>query len=229
MAADVSYDELLRRVPLWLYAENTALAAEMPAIIGRAEDHLVNVLDHDIFQTVLTSKTIGASPVNVVTDDDKLDLSAETPRLMELRSIRIAYKGGADWTPVEPRNDEMLSMLYSRNRPARPRYYGQHGDQLKLKFYPFPDRVYTLKITANVMPVRMAVGVQNNKISTMFPRAFESAVFHQAAIFMQDQPMADKYQAEMMAAIPEANLASSRKRRDETGTRPIETTNAAGR
>ena len=46
---------------------------------------------------------------------------------------------------------------------------------------------------------------------------------------MKNAQDAATYEGEMMSALQEASIAIARKRRDETGTRPVETSNASGK
>lgn len=229
VSAVISYTELVRRVPIGEFAENTDLVAEMPAIIRQAEDTLYGRIDHDWLQTTLTGKTVGAAPPpNLSGTSDILDLSAESPALLEIRGISIQYKTAAEYTPLERRSAEYLRMLYSRNRPGRPRFYCDDG-HLKYRVFPFPAQLFTLKVTANVKLPYLAVTTQEtNRFTTDTPRAIDRACMYHAAIFMKDMQAASVYEKEMDAALLESNLLAARRRRDETDQRPRETANAQG-
>jgi hypothetical protein len=221
----LTYDNLLNETPLWLYAGNRALVDNMPDVILKAERQLVLVIDHDLFRTTLPITTLPAG-VSVV------DLSDHDPLVMEVRGFRVRWRDGDDqWTPILPREAEYLTMLYSTQRPGRPKYYTQDGGFLQLQTFPTPDRDYDVEITANLYPPALGGSpvVEENVLTKQFPRAFEMAVYRQAAIFMKDDAASARYDSEMMAAIPEANTQSARRRRDETGQRPHETANASGR
>ena len=114
------------------------------------------------------------------------------------------------------------------NRPARPRFYAERGGIDLLRVFPVPREDYTLDITANVFPERLSVSVQTNEISDRFPRVYERAVLRQGALFMKNPADAATYGEEMQAAVMEANASIARRRRDETGTRAIETSNMVG-
>lgn len=228
--AAITYDELVRSVPIWSYATNRELVAEMPRIIADAEDELWLSIDHDLFQAVITGSVIGPPPSPTPgVDYSILDLGSVTPRIMELRAIRLAYRGQFDWVPIERRELEYLSMLYSRNNPARPRFYANYGGTLKFKVFPYPREEYDLELTANVRPLSLSAIVQTNQLTTDFPRAVEKACLRQAALFMKDAEGAATYLQEMNDALGEANMQMARRRRDETGQRPVETANASGR
>lgn len=229
---EITYDELVRSVPIWVYATNRDIVAEMPRIISDAEDELVLKIDHDLFQTVLTGFTIGPPAVPDPGEDYSVfDLTDHDPRVFEVRAMRLAYKGEHDWVPLERRPLEFLSMLYSRNKPGRPRYYAEFGDTLRLRVFPYPAQEYQLEVTANVHPLRLGPTpeAQTNRLTRDFPRAVEKACLRQAALFMKNWEDATAYGNEMTSALTEANAQMARRRRDETGTRPEETVNAVGR
>ena len=145
--AAITYDDLIRRVPQWLYAQNRSLVLDMDDIVRQAHDQLIGVLDHDLFRTIITGETMTAASMGV------LDLSAEDPPVLEVRSIRVRYRDGVDdWTPLQRRNLETLTMLYARNRPSRPLYYSEYNGPLIIKAFPAPKQDYELEIAANVEP-----------------------------------------------------------------------------
>jgi len=219
--AVVSYDELLRAVPIWMYAQNKSLVDEMPNIIRQAQEQLMLLLDHDLFQTIITGKTVSdLTPV--------IDLTANSPRIMEIRAVRLDYRREGTFTPLFRRNLEYLTMLYADAKPGRPLYWAEYGDINKVKVFPLPRESYTLEITANVQPLPLAPGTQTNKITTEFPRAMEKATLRQACLFMKNEKDAATYEKEMNGAVDEANAALGRRRRDDTGQRPIDPANAKG-
>jgi len=215
-----TYDDILRETPIWSYAQNADLVAEMPVIIRKAEDQLIKRLDHDIFQSIITSV------VDPTVTGDILDLTAEDPPVMEVRAIRLVRRGQP--VPLERRNLEMLSMLYSQNRPRQPRFYADYGQSNNFKVFPYPNATYQAEITANVEPERLSPAVQTNVLTGEFSRVLEIAVLNQAAIFMKDAEGMQSYAAELEAAIQEANAQIARRRRDETGRRPTDTINGTG-
>jgi hypothetical protein len=219
----ITYNELIRRTPVWAYATNRDIVAEMVNIVQEAHEQIIGILDHDLFRTLITTKTLTQSSLGV------LNLSAETPRILEIRAIRMRYRGGSDdWAPLMRRDLEMLSMLYARNRPRQPLYYAEYSGPLVIKAFPAPDRDYDLQITANVEPVVLSPSNQTNIISTQFPRVMEKATFRQAALFMKNWEDAKIYEKEMVDAVNEANAQIQRRKRDTTETRPVDTTNVQG-
>ena len=227
---DITYTELVRRVPLWLYADNTSLVDEMPNIITEAEDELILRLDHDLFQTALTGFTVGADPYDPNGTADLIDLSAEDPAIFEVRAIRLKLREQAhNWWPIHRRDIEMLSTLYANNSPGQPRFYATYPALLQYRVFPYPRTAYDVEITANVQPARLSNTVDTNVLTDQFPRAMEKATLRQAALFMKDSGAAATYEGEMMQSVNEANMQVSRRRRDETGVRPVETANATGR
>ena len=217
------YDELIRRCPEWLYATNRRLVDEMPNIVQQAHDQLINVMDHDLFRTIITGKVLAASAGGI------LDLSAEDPRVLEVRSFRLKYRNGDDdWTPLPRRDLEMLTMMYNRNRPRRPLYYSEYNGPLVLKTFPAPDQDYDVEVSANVEPELLSPTNQTNIISEQHFRAMEKATFRQACLFQKNWEDAQQYEKEMMAALAESNAAIQRRRRDEVETRPQDAANISG-
>ncbi len=218
----ITYDELIRRVPEWLYAKNRKLIDEMPAIITQAHEQLINTLDHDLFKTLIDGKTLAAG-------DPILDLSTETPRVLEVRSVRLKVTGTDDgWTPILRRDLEMLSMLYARNKPRRPLFYTEYNGTLILKVFPSPALAHDVQITANVEPEVLSETVSTNIMAEEASRALEKAVMRQACLFMKAWEDAAQYSTEMTGAITEVNAAIQRRRRDDTEQRPRDTKNVMG-
>lgn len=215
----VSYDDLVQNTPVWLYAQNRDIVNEMPKIISDAEDHIINLLDHYLFQQVV-------GDITVLAGDRDVDLSSYG--ILELRSMRAYFRDAGGVTPLERRDLEAMTMLYASNRQGRPRYYSQYGGVDTVRLFPIPSEDIDIEVTANVMPPKLGVAQQTNIISEKFPRVMERAVLRQGAIFMKNNQDEQRYAAELTSAITEANSAIGRLRRDETGTRPVETINASG-
>lgn len=217
----LSYDELLRRVPTWIYAGNRRLVDEMPTIIEQAEDQMLQVLDHDIYQTTLTGFTVGPGV-------KEIDLTANDPRVLEVRSIRVANWDTDTWQPCQLRDLEYLTALFSDGRTGRPRYYATRGEVLRFELFPAPDHELQVEITANVEFTRLGPDQQTNVLTIQFPRALEKAALRQAAIFMNDPQNEQRYETEFIAALNESNAQVGRRRRDEVGNKPRDTHNATG-
>lgn len=217
----LTYDELVRRAPIWLYAQNRDITSEMPAIIEQAEDTLLKRIDHDEFKTEITGAVLSTTGV--------IDLTAADPAVLEIRAVRVKYRQTADaWWPLLPRDLELLSAMFLSDRPGDPRFYAERGSPLRLQVFPKPRVLTDLSITANVAPVRLGPAQQENVYTKKYPRAIEKAVFYSASLFMRDIEGAQQYSAEMDAALLEAGAQVARRRRDETGTRPRETQNVTG-
>ena len=214
-----TYDDLIRETPIWSLAENATLVEEMPAIIRKAEELLIKRLDHDIFQTII------AVP-DLVVGNPIIDLTAEIPAVLEVRAIRLMRRGQP--IPLERRNLETMSMLYSQNRPRQPRFYADYGDTNRFMVFPTPNAGYEVEVTANVEPLPLSVANQTNVLTGEFSRIMELAALHQAAIFMKDGEGIALFDGQLKEATQEANAQISRRRRDETGERPRETVNGLG-
>lgn len=219
--SEVSFNELKRVVPIWLYAQNKTLVAEMPNIIRQAEEELMLRLDHDLFQTILRGKVV--SPTTPL-----IDLTTERPKVMEVRALRLDYTRVGNFTPLERRDLEFLTMLYADARPARPRFWAEYGNINTLKVFPAPQMAYPLEITINVQPEPLSDAVQENEITAQFPRAMEQATLYRGSVFMKNMTDAEMYKAEMEASIGEANAALARRRRDMTAKKPRDIANGTG-
>jgi hypothetical protein len=119
-------------------------------------------------------------------------------------------------------------MLYPTGRQARPRFYSEYEGILQYQFFPYPNAEYEVEITANVRPARLSATVDTNVFTEEFPRAIEKATLRQACLFMKNYADAERYEAEMMQSVTEANAQVGRRKRDETGQRPRETSNVSG-
>lgn len=216
-----TYDELIRRVPRWLYAQNRDLVNEMPNVVLQAHEQIVNLLDHDLFRTLIDDVDVGT--------DGILDLSANDPPVFEIRAIRWKWRNDGDaYMPLMRRDLEMLTQLYANNRPGRPRYYAEYSGLLIQKLFPVPREAIKVQVTANVEPPPLSPTQQTNIISERAFRVMEKATMRQAAIYMRDWPGAAEYEKDMTTAIGEANAQIQRRRRDETEQRPVEAANVSG-
>lgn len=214
----ITYEELLHRVTMWPNAGNNDVGAEADRLIGQAHNQIVDLLDHDLFQTDLT-RLVGA--------DGLLDLSAEDPRVLEVRSLQVAYLSEGR-VPLERRSEEMLRALYPLPGVGRPRFYSQEGQTLRYRIFPHPVTTTTVTVMANVEPPVLSPTTSQNVISTQAPRALENSVYHKVCVFMKEYEAADIYATEMMAAVAEANGAMLKRRRDESDQRPRDTANRSG-
>ena len=217
----ITYNELVTQTPQQLRRANDDLIAEMPRLIKDAEEEVILQLDHDLFRTIITGKSVSVG--NAVVD------LTDQNELMEVRSISMQYRSGDQAPALEMRNQEYLEMLFSVNRPGRPRYYSNFEEWNKIKVWPTPNETYDLTIHANVEPTPLSGGNPTNVISDKFPRVIQMAVFLQGAHFMKNDSDIARYEGELAAALTRANAAISRRRRDEVTTRPTEAANAVGR
>lgn len=216
----LTYTELIRRTPAWIYAQNRDIVAEMPVIVAQAHEQLFNVIDHDFFRTLVPGLTLDTTGI--------IEAEAQVPEILEVRAVRLRYRKDGEFTPLFMRELEMLTMLYAENRPGRPRYYAEYDGPLVYKVFPQPPAPMQYELTANVKCPVLSPTVANNLLGDRAERALEKATFRQAALYMKDQAAAGTYEQEMMAAVVELNSQIGRRRRDETGQKPKETTNTTG-
>lgn len=219
----MDYAELIRRVPVWMWAQNRDLVAEMPNIVAEAHDQIVNLIDHDFFQTEVDGLTLTRD------SGGQLDLAVLVPGILEVRDIVVQlYAGSTHAFPLERRDSTMLAMLYPGPRPGIPRYWTERGGILQIRVAPAPVRDYPMRLTAAVAPAPLAPGNPTNVIGDRASRVMENAALRRAAVFMKDPESEARYEKEMTAGIVELNAQIGRRRRDNAGTRPRDTTNAQG-
>lgn len=216
----MTYDDLVARVPAWMYAQNRDLTTAMPLIIEQAHRQLFNIINHEFFRT----KIVGL----VLPTTGELDLNTQQPPVMEIRAIRLKYRKDDEWTPLFRKDLEALSMLYARNVPGRPRYYAEDEGPLKIQVFPTPDMPYEIEITCNQECPIITEELQQNLLTDRAALALEFATLRYAAIYMKDAAGAASYATEMTSAVNELNAAYGRRLRDDTGERPRDTTNATG-
>lgn len=219
----MTYDEIIAFAPLALYAQNRDLTAEMPQLVKQAQDYVVSRLDHDAFATTTL-------PDTTISAEGMLDTSPITSRLLELRSLSWEFAPDR-FQPLLPRAYEIMLMLYSDRPRGRPRYYAQADgfDPLPLiRVFPAPGRVLTARARGNIAPESLAPGVQENLLSRNFPQLLQYATAREAAVFMADPAMQQRWEDELTDALVAANAQVGRRTRDEAAQRPVDTRNARG-
>jgi hypothetical protein len=216
----MNYSDLIALVPTWMYAQNRDLTTEMPKIVDQAHRQLFNIVNHDFFRTKITGLILPTTGA--------LDLMTQQPPVMEIRGVRLKYRKDDEWTPLMRRDLEMLSMLYAKNVPGRPRYYAESDGPLQLQVYPTPDVPYDVEVTCNQECPVIGPTLAQNLFTDRAARALEFATLKFAAIFMKDSAAIKLYESEMMAAVNELNAAYARHLRDDTAERPRDTTNTTG-
>ncbi len=215
----MTYDELIAYAPLALIMRNRDTVAEMPNIVRRAQGYLVARLDHDLFRTTVPAAPIGA--------DGIIDDSAFPGSLLEIRSISVQVSPGA-WLPLLRRSEEMLIALHSDNPRGQPRFYAVTAAGT-IQTYPAIGTAGTsARVTANVAPPALSPTVQTNIISEQFPELFEFATAMEAAVFNVDGVTTQLYQGRVAETLQVANAQISRRTRDESAQRAVETRNIQG-
>lgn len=225
----ITYDELVFRGPVWSYAQNTTLVQEMERIVETAQEQVIQRVDHDLFRDQLVK--VVASPGTLV------DLTTFTPEVFEVRALLVPYPDPSTlssdgyFQPLRRRDINYLWMMYGNvRRPARrPLYYGETEERLKYQVFPRPAGSVVYRCAVNRRPPLLSPTQQLNVMSTECPRVLERAVLRECAIFMKDAEGVQRYTTELNDAVKEINSQIERRRRDETGTRPIEAANTAGR
>lgn len=215
----MDYNRLLTYVPQVLMAENRTLVDVMPEIVMEAEDEIYERLDHDAFRTYLGEFT--ATPSN-----PKVDLRVETPRILEVRAMRV-FQDGAP-VPLKMRDEERMSAMWPFPVFGQPRYYAETPGPFMYRLYPAPEVEIDVGVAANQIPPRLTEGDPENVLTEQYGRLLLNATLRAGSRFMRNTTDEQRYAEEMGAALEEANTAISRRRRDETHTRRNETANRTG-
>lgn len=215
----MDYNRLLTYVPSVLMAENRTLVDVMPDIIAEAEDEIYERLDHDAFRAYLGEfQATPASP--------KIDLRIETPRILEVRAMRV-FQDGAP-VPLKMRDEERMSAMWPFPVFGQPRYYAETPGPLMFRLYPAPEVEIDVGVAANQIPARLTEPEPENVLTERYGRLLLNATLRAASRFMRNPNDEQRYAEEMGAALEEANTAIARRRRDETHTRRNETANRTG-
>lgn len=214
----MTYDDLIAYAPLALISRNRDTVTEMPNIVRRAQEYLVQRLDHDLFRS-----TVPAIPVD---EDGLCDITAFPARLLEIRSVSFEV-APRSWLPLLRRSEEMLVALHSDAPRGQPRYYAVTAAG-EMRLYPAPGRAITVRVTANVAPEVLSPTVQTNIISEQFPTLFEFAATREAAVFNIDPATTQLYESRTQEMLQTANSQISRRTRDESAQRAVETRNIQG-
>jgi hypothetical protein len=215
----MTYDDLIAYAPLALIMRNRDTVAQMPEIVRRAQSYLVSRLDHDLFRTMIPNATIGA--------DGIIDQTAFPGQVLEIRSISVQVSPGS-WLPLLRRSEEMLIALHSDNPRGQPRFYAVTAASDIQTFPALGVAGKLARVTANVAPPVLAPTVQTNIISEQFPELFEFATAMEAAVFNVDAATTQLYQSRASETLQVANAQISRRTRDESAQRAVETRNIQG-
>lgn len=219
----MNYTQLAAQVPGILMAENSELtdATNFQTIVNQAHDEVVNLLDHEAFQSTISNVAITAAAT--------IDLTVYTPPVAEIRAVRIRVSAGSTFPTydLKKRALETLSALYPTSAAGSPRFYAEY-EPLKARVFPPPATTVYAEIDVNREPAVVTAASPTNLFTTSFPVVFDNAVLRRAAVFMKDWEAVDRYQAELTAAVAAANAEIGRHRRDETAERPRRTENVQG-
>lgn len=216
----MNYTELASEVPRILMAENSELTAfsTFADVVRRAHDQLVGLLDHDAFATSILNERIS--------ETGRIDLSALTPRVFEIRSMGLIMPDGSR-RPVLPRGYEVMTTLFPAGTTGLPLFYASVAP-LVVQVFPRPTAVAYVDLQVNREPPVASAATPDTVLTRDYARAHDAVVLRHAALFMKDWESADRYTAELTAALAEVNPQVARRRRDETTQRPRATENVSG-
>jgi hypothetical protein len=218
----MTYDDLIALIPVTLMAQNRTLAdpTELQRIVRRAEDEIIERIDHDAFRARLSGKTV--TPGN----GGEIDLTQEARRVLEVRALQLVLPDGV--YPLERREVERLNALYLGSYVGQPRYYAEDDIPMLLRVFPAPDQTYSINVSANIEPERLSPVVQQSVLTRSYPRLLEMCALKHGAHFMRNPSDEQRYGALTDAALMEANTQLARRRRDETAVTTAQTANRVG-
>lgn len=216
----LTYDELIRLLPVQLNSANEAFVAELPTIVREAEEELYLTLDHDAFRGLISTESV--EPGSQV-----IDLSTADPKVLEIRSIRFELRT-EHWMPLVKRDIEYLRTLYSSQPSGRPTFYAEDESPLKVEIFPRVSRAYNLRIAVNQYPPALGPATQTNTLTADYPRAMTMAAYFRGALFNRDTEKAASFKEQMLASLTQTNAQIARRRRDETEPQPRPKANATG-
>jgi hypothetical protein len=218
----MTYDEIVEAAIADNYASARAqILAQIERLVVRAQDYLVNRIDHDEFSQELP-------PIPVLEDgvvDIELAQPATAMRILEIRSLTWNQEGGVT-IPLLPRAQATLRAMYGVPRPGVPRYYARPG--VRFRLYPRPYQAGSVSASVNLKPVPLSPAVQTNIFSEKFPLAMQIAVAREVAMFMADETMMALFGGQMADELAAINGQAGRRMRDEASQRPVDTRNVAG-
>ena len=218
----MTYDELIALIPETLMAQNRTLvsALVLQNIIRRAEDEIIQRIDHEAFRTVINPAfTIGPG-------NPTIDLSTQTNPVLEIRAVRRLDNGIP--VPMERREVERMNLVYAQGDTGEPRFYAEDDSALLIRLYPYPDTAYQVQVTANVTPARLSPVIQQSVLTRRFPRLLEHMALKHGAHFMRNPNDEQRYGNIAENALAEVNMQMMRRRRDETNAVATDTANVAG-
>lgn len=217
----MTYDDLIASIPITLMAQNRTLAdpAELQRVVRRAEDEIIERIDHDAFRARLTGRTVGPGAATI-------DLTQEARRVLEVRALQLVLPAGV--YPLERREIERLNALYLGAYVGAPRYYAEDDVPLLLRVFPEPDQSYSINVAANIEPERLSPAIQQSVLTRSYPRLLEMMAFKHGAHFMRNPADEQRYGILADAALMETNTQLARRRRDETAVAAAQTANRVG-
>lgn len=214
----VTFSTLITETPQAIQAVNSAIVAEMPAIIRRAEGMITSRINPDLFKKRFPLIFIDYG-TRVV------DLSADLT-IMGPREVYVAY--GRLYRPVIRRGRDYCRSLYPNDRAKdTPRFYAEAEPRV-LEFFPFPKDGTQWEGMMNVKALPLGAGQDTNLFTNEVPLLLEHAVRMFASVWMHDQERAGTYSGLFEAELSEANNVIARRRRDEASERPRPKDNVAG-
>lgn len=214
-----TYDDLIAYAPIATYAANRDMITELPNLVRRAQNYVVQRLDHDLFADELVEA--------VVSIGGDLDPGILPATFLEIRSFLLEGRGGR-FFPLLPRAENVLDALYPGSRSGIPLYYARLKPQV-YRVYPKPYRALAARLRCNVSPPILSASVQTNILTERYPEIIETALLREAARFNLDMPMAQGYAEELQDLFTGVNAQVGRTTRDETTQRPRDTRNVQGR
>lgn len=222
---DVTYTSLVADTAADLKVRDSGLDAELPRLVGVAEEQCRHLLHPDVFEE--------SAEVSVTAGDAVVDLSGGltvdtvTREVLSLRGM-TAVADGRRWTLYRKGYEELALLYPFSDHRDYPVYYTEVGGWMRHVLFPVPVTDLSLTITANVRAIPLSGSNDTNTLTDRAPWALRACLRVEAARWLRMWDSLEAYEAERSEAVRLVNNSVSRRQRDESQPRPDDTTNRGG-
>jgi len=226
----MDYASLVADIPVRLMAENRDWPDELPNVIRKGQERLLEGLHPDALRQSIAGfvelEQIGGGTEPIVTIEGWIDLTG-TADFGEITSLQLVIVPGMTRS-VLPRAYDFCEALYSTGAPELPKYYAEKTPGW-YALYPPPDQAYAYQGIANLRcPLIGPDGPATNLLTDKYATLLEYACCVDGAIWMKDNSAVQIWEAAYNGRLQSVNANIRRRRRDETTVVTRSTENAAG-
>lgn len=126
---------------------------------------------------------------------------------LEMESAYI--DSGGERTPLVPATEQNQSVRYDSS--GRPFYYAVHGDEISLM--PKPDTDYEIEVRYYARLSALSASTDTNDVITNYPGLYLYAALTHAAVWAQDEALAQVYNSAYTAEKNSVEQADKKRRR----------------